>query len=291
MTALSWDAAADRKWETGVEKGVLYIPNGAGVYDNGFAWNGLTSVTESPTGAEVTKTYADNIIYGSLVSVEEYEGTIAAYTYPDEFLPCDGFYAPSEGVAVGQQPRQSFGFCYRTKVGNAVTAELGYKLHLVYGALATPSEKEYATINDSPESIEFSWDFTTTPVPVTGRKPTSILIIDSTKVSGADLAELEAFLYGTVGTDPSLPAPNSVLAIFAGALTPVTPNAPTFNGTTDVITIVATTGVEYYNAATGAVMATGAQPAITVPTLVKARPLATYKFNALVDDEWLFDPA
>lgn len=286
MTALTWDAAADRKWETGVDRGVLYIPNGSGVYDNGYAWNGLTTVTESPTGAEVTKTYADNIIYGSLLSVEEYEGTIAAYTFPDEFAPCDGFYSPDPGVMVGQQERQVFGFSYRTRVGNAITPELGFKIHLVYGALASPSEKEYATVNDSPEAIEFSWDFTTTPVPVTGRKPTSLLVIDSTKVSPADLAELEAFLYGTVGTDPSLPPPDDVLAIFAAALTTATPTAPTYNSTTDIVTIPSVTGVIYYTDADGD-LPSGDYGPITGNVVIKARPDTGYKFPAVVDDDWL----
>lgn len=292
MAVLTWDAVGERFYETGVDHGVLYIPNPSGVYDTGYAWNGLTTVTESPTGAEVTPTYADNIKYLSLISLEEFEGTIEAYTYPDAFAACDGSAEPETGVLVGQQPRQTFGFSYRTRLGNDVEKEeYGYKLHLVYGALASPSEKAFATISDSPEAIDFSWDFTTTPVPVTGLKPTATLVIDSTKVAPADLAELEAFLYGTVGTDPSLPSPDAVIAIFAGALTLATPTAPTFVGATDVITIPSVTGVIYYNGATGVTYTSGAQPAITVITIVKARPATGYKFPAIVDDEWVFDPA
>jgi len=286
MTALVWDGAGTRKWETGVDKGVLYIPNGSGVYDIGYAWNGLTTVTESPTGAEVTKTYADNIIYGALLSVEEFEGTIEAYTYPDEFAVCDGFFVPDQGVMVGQQPRHVFGLSYRTRIGNDVTPELGYKLHLVYGALASPSEKAYATVNDSPEAIAFSWDFTTTPVGVTGQKPTSVIVIDSTKVSPSDLAELETFLYGGVGTDPSLPSPDAVLAIFSGALTTATPTAPTYNSTTDIVTIPSVTGVVYYTDADGD-LAAGSFGPISANVLIKARPASGYKFPLVTDDDWL----
>lgn len=289
MSVLLWDAPGQRFYETGVDHGVLYIPDNSGAYVNGYAWNGLTTVTESPSGAEVTNTYADNIKYLSLISLEEFEGTIEAYTYPDEFAACDGSVEVELGVLVGQQPRQMFGFSYRTRLGNDIEKEeYGYKLHLVYGALASPSEKAFATISDSPEAIDFSWEFTTTPVPVTGMKPTALIVIDSTKVAPADLAELEAFLYGTVGTDPSLPAPDAVIAIFAGALTEVTPTAPTFDSGTDIITIPSVTGVEYK--INGVVVASGAQPAITVNTLVTAHPLATYKFPAVVDDEWMFDP-
>lgn len=293
MTALTWDALADRRYETGVDRGVLYLPDEAGVYDNGYAWNGLTTVTESPTGAEATPTYADNIKYLNLISVEEFGGTIEAYTYPDEFAQCDGSATPEPGVTIGQQRRRTFGLSYRTKVGNALDDELGYKLHLVYGALAAPSEKAYATVNDSPEALDFSWEFTTTPVPVgtiggTTYKPTSILVIDSTKVDAGALADLEDFLYGTVGTDPSLPTPAAVVAIFAGAgLTTATPTEPSFDGGTNTITIPTVTGVTYYiddeAVAAGDIV-------ITVNTLVKARPNTGYRFPAVVDDEWVFVP-
>lgn len=289
MAVLVWDAPGEKKFELGVDHGVLYIPDSGGAYVNGYAWNGLTTVTESPEGAELTPQYADNIKYVVLQSIEEFKGTIEALTYPDEFGQCDGSAEPEPGVFVGQQTRKAFGFSYRTLIGNDVAGQsYGYKLHLVYGAMAMPSEKAYATISDSPEAITFSWEFDTTPVPVTGLKPTSVLTIDSTKVAPADLAELENFLYGTVGTDPSLPPPDAVIAIFSGALTEVTPTAPTFNSTTDIITIPSVTGVEYY--INGELRASGAQPAITENTLVTARPATGYKFPIPVDDEWLFDP-
>jgi hypothetical protein len=217
MAPLTWDQVGDKVFETGVDRGVLYIPDAAGVYNAGFAWNGLTTVTESPSGADANPSYADNIKYLNLISAEEFGGTIEAYTYPDEFAQCDGTVTPQPGVAVGQQSRKQFGLCYRTKVGNDVDGvDFGYKLHLVYGALAAPSEKAYATINDSPEALSFSWDFTTTPAPVTGYKPTSLIIVDSTVVDPADLASLETLLYGAAATPAALPTPDAVIALFAG---------------------------------------------------------------------------
>lgn len=215
---LSWDGVGQKLYESGVDQGVLYIPNGSGVYDTGFAWNGLVSVTESPSGAEPNPQYADNIKYLTLLSAEELGGTIEAFTYPDAFGACDGSVEPQTGVAIGQQTRSTFGLSYRTKIGNDVDgADHGYKLHLLYGALVSPSEKNYQTINESPEAITFSWEFTTTPAPVTGYKPTALITIDSTKVQLADLQALEALLYGdSVGpTQPALPTPDEVLAIFA----------------------------------------------------------------------------
>ena len=215
MAVLTWDQVGERFYETGVDHGVLYIPT-AGVYDSGVAWNGLISVTESPSGAEPSPQYADNIKYLNLLSTEEFGGTIEAYTFPDEFAQCDGTAFPKEGLAVGQQTRKTFGLSYRTKIGNDSDGQdLGYKLHLVYGALAAPSEKAYSTINDSPEAVTFSWEFTTTPVEVTGLKPTALLTIDSTKVASADLTALEALLYGTQLKEPSLPLPDAVIALFA----------------------------------------------------------------------------
>jgi hypothetical protein len=215
MPPLTWDQVGEKLYETGVDRGVLYIPNASGVYASGFAWNGLTTVTESPSGAEPSAQYADNIKYLNLVSAEEFGGTIEAYTYPDEFAQCDGTFSPAPGVAVGQQGRKQFGLSFRTRVGNDVDGtEFGYKLHLVYGALAAPSEKAYATINDSPEAISFSWDITTTPVPVTGRKPTSLIVVDSTVVDPGDLASLEALLYGAAATPAALPTPDAVIALF-----------------------------------------------------------------------------
>ena len=217
MAALTWDDVGDKIYETGVDHGVLYLPDQAGVYNTGFAWNGLTTVTESPTGATPSAQYADNIKYLNLVSAEEFGGTIEAFTYPDEFAQCDGTALPSPGVAVGQQIRKMFGMSYRTKVGNDIDGmDYGYKLHLLYGALAAPSQKAYATVNDSPEAIAFSWDVSTTPVPVTDYKPTSLIVVDSTVVDPADLAALEDLLYGAGATEAALPTPDAVLALFAG---------------------------------------------------------------------------
>lgn len=213
---LVWDAVGERFYETGVDKGALYIRNNLGAYANGYAWNGLTGVTESPSGAEASPQYADNIKYLNLVSVEEFGGTIEAFTYPEEFALCDGTAVPEAGVYLGQQGRRTFGLTYRTRKGNDVAGnDLGYKLHLVYGALAAPAEKAYTTINDSPEPITFSWEFSTTAVPVTGQKPTALITIDSTKVDADGLGELEAALYGDADTAPRLPLPDEVIAFFA----------------------------------------------------------------------------
>ena len=209
-----WDKTGERFYETGVDRGVLYVQDDQGNYPKGVAWNGLISVTESPTGAEPTPLYADNIKYLNLTSVEEFEATIEAYTYPEEFEECDGSAELAPGITIGQQPRKAFGLCYRTKLGNDLEGDdYGYKLHLIYGAKAAPSEKGYETINDSPDAITFSWDITTTPVPVTGFKPTSILVIDSTKVDHDTLVELEEILYGSEEEDARLPLPDEVLAI------------------------------------------------------------------------------
>lgn len=218
MPVLVWDKVGERLYETGVDHGVLYIPDATGVYATGVAWNGLTTVTESPSGAEATAQYADNIKYLNLISAEEFGATIEAFTYPDEFAPFDGLAVPVDGVIVGQQPRKMFGLSYRTRLGNDVEGEeYGYKLHLVYGCVAAPSEKAYNTINDSPEAITFSWEVSTTPVPVTGHKPTSLIVVDSSVVDPADLTALEAELYGdaTAGV-ANLPSPDEVIAIFSG---------------------------------------------------------------------------
>jgi hypothetical protein len=215
MPALTWDQVGERLYETGVDRGVLYLPDETGVYNSGFAWNGLTTVTESPAGAEATPTYADNIKYLNLISVETFGATIEAYTYPDEFAECDGTATPNPGVAVGQQPRKTFGLSYRTQLGNDVDGtDHGYKLHLVYGCTAAPSEKAYATINDSPEAITFSWEVSTVPVPVTDLKPTSLIVVDSTVVDPTALASLEALLYGNGATEAALPTPDAVIALF-----------------------------------------------------------------------------
>lgn len=285
MAKLAWDTVGERFYETGVDRGVLYIPDNAGVYNTGYAWNGLVSVTESPSGAEANAQYADNIKYLNLVSAEEFGATIEAYTYPSEFAQCDGTATPSAGLAIGQQSRKTFGLAYRTRIGNDLAGtDLGYKLHLIYGALAAPTEKAYSTINDSPEAITFSWDITTTPVDVTGFKPTAQLTVDSTKVSSTKLAELEALLYGTDGVEPKLPTPNEIIALFAGSVTEVEPTAPTYNSTTKVITIPTVPGVVYK---IGGVVKTGTVT-ITKDTVVTAEPASGYKFPAVTDNDWLF---
>lgn len=218
MTALVWDDAGKRFYETGVDRGVLYPIDSVGEYPLGVAWNGLTGVTEAPSGAEPTALWADNIKYLTLLSAEELGLTIEAYTYPPEFAACDGSEAAVLGTYLGQQSRKQFGLCFRTKVGNDVDGEEhGYKLHLVYGCLASPSEKAYQSINESPEAITFSWEVSTTPPAITGGyKPTSLIIIDSRTADAAKLAALELILYGDTGVDPELPLPNAVIT----AMTP-----------------------------------------------------------------------
>lgn len=209
---LTWDETGDRLYETGVDHGVLYPVDSNGAYSNGVAWNGLSTVTETPSGAEATNIYADNIKYLELRSLEEFGGTIEAYTYPDEFAECDGSAELTPGLIAGQQPRKPFGFSFRSRLGNDVDKdEHGYKLHLIYGAMASPSERSYATINDSPEAITFSWEFTTTPVTLAGHKPVSCLTVDSTKVDSTKLKSLEDKLYGTVSAAPYLPLPAEVI--------------------------------------------------------------------------------
>lgn len=209
--ALVWDAAGERLYETGVKKGVLYVQGDDGKYLKGVAWNGLTGVTESPSGAEANAIYADDMKYLNLYSAEEFGATIEAYTYPDEFAECDGSAELTKGVNIGQQKRKAFGMCYRTVLGNDITGEdYGYKLHIIYGAMASPSEKAYATINDSPEAITFSWEITTTPVNVAGLKPTASLVIDSTKADLTKLTALETILYGSKSVDPRLPLPDEI---------------------------------------------------------------------------------
>lgn len=216
MSKLTWDNTGERLFETGVKNGVLYPIQADGKYTKGVAWNGLISVTESPSGAEATALYADDIKYVNLLSNEEFGATIEAYTYPDEFAECDGSGTLAEGVTVGQQKRKVFGLCYKTTIGNDVDGnDHGYKLHLVYGCLAAPSEKAYSTINDNPDAITFSWEVTTTPVNVTGFKPTSQITIDSTKVDQAKLTKIEDLLYGTAEKEPSLPLPDELAAVFA----------------------------------------------------------------------------
>ena len=217
MAKLVWDESGKRIYETGVQKGVLYVQNESGQYPKGVAWNGLTAVTESPSGAEATPLYADDIKYLELRSAEEFGATIEAYTYPEEFEACDGSASLAKGVSIGQQDRKAFGLCYRTVVGNDVQGNShGYKLHLIYGAVASPSEKAYATVNDSPEAVTFSWEITTTPVEMEGFKPTASITIDSTKVDSSKLQQLELKLYGDTSSEPELPLPSEIKTMFEG---------------------------------------------------------------------------
>ena len=211
MSKLVWDQSGKRLYETGVDHGVLYPIQTGGVYSKGVAWNGLTAVTESPSGADVNDIYADNMKYLGLVGAEKFGATVEAYTYPDEFAECDGSVELVKGATIGQQNRKVFGMVYRTVIGNDVDGnEHGYKLHLIYGATAAPSEKAYNTINEDPEAITFSWELSTTPVNVTGHKPTASLTIDSTKADPTKLAELEKILFGDTETEPRLPLPDAI---------------------------------------------------------------------------------
>lgn len=291
MTALTWDQTGQRFYETGVDRGVLYMPDVTGAFTNGVAWNGLTAITESPTGAETNPQYADNIKYLNLFSAEDFNLTLEAFTYPDEFAQFDGTWIAYPGVYVGQQARKPFGLSYRTRLGNDLASEeYGYKLHLIYNCLASPSEKSYNTINDSPEAITFSWEISTNPVTVTGKKPTALITIDSSKVMPANLTVLENALWGTGGTDPRLPMPDEVISMFAGSLTSVIATAPTFVSGTGVITIPTVTGVRYRRADTGAIVtgtvtisgAAGSYLTIT------AEALTGYILSPASDDDWTF---
>lgn len=211
---LKWDQIGEKTYETGVSNGVLYVQKGNGSYDNGVAWNGISAVTESPSGAEPTAIYADNIKYFELTSAEEFGATVEAYTYPDEFAECDGSAEVADGVMIGQQDRKAFGMAYKTIVGNDTEKNAhGYKLHMIYGATAAPSEKGYSTVNDSPEPITLSWELSTTPVEVTGHKPTATLVIDSTKAVPEKLKALEDILFGSDESEARLPMPNEVISL------------------------------------------------------------------------------
>lgn len=211
MAKLVFNQVGERLFETGVKNGVLYVMGDDDTYGNGVVWNGLTGVTEKPTGAEATNLYADDVKYVVIQGAEEFEATIEAYTYPEEFEECDGSAALVEGVNVGQQARKTFAFCYKTSLGNDTQGQnFGYKLHIIYGCKAKPSEKSYSTINDSPEAVTFSWDISTTPVPVEGMNPTATLVVDSTRVSPENMKKLEDKLYGTESEEPTLPLPNEV---------------------------------------------------------------------------------
>lgn len=214
---ITWDKSGERYYETGVKRGVLYVMD-KGAYGNGVAWNGLTAVTESPSGAEASPMYADDIKYLNLYSAEEFAATVEAYTYPDEFAECDGSAEIAPGVTIGQQKRKTFGMCYTTVIGNDTDGnDYGYKIHIIYGANAAPSEKAYATINDSPEAITFSWELTTTPVEVAGHKPTASLTIDSTKTTPEKMKSIEDILYGTESQEPRLPLPSEIAELLKAA--------------------------------------------------------------------------
>lgn len=287
MTKLLWDVVGERTYETGVDRGVLYVRATDGTYPTGVAWNGLTTITEAPTGAAVTPQYADNIKYLNLVSVEQFDGTVEAFTYPEEFAACDGTQEPEIGVAIGQQTRKVFGLCYRTRKGNDVAGtDLGYKVHLVYGALAAPSQKAYATVNDTPAAIAFNWAISTVPVDVPGFKPSATLTLDSTKVDATALAALELILYGDVGVNPRLPLPTEVLALFSGTITTITPTVPTYVNGTHTLTIPTQAGVFY--TANDLPITAGAH-VVAADQLVKAHPQPGFVFTPGVDDDWWFD--
>ena len=216
MAKLEFNTVGERLFETGVKKGVLYVMNDSGTYENGVVWNGLTGVTEKPTGAEATNLYADDIKYLVLYGAEEFEATIEAYTYPEEFEQCDGSASLTTGVNIGQQSRKSFAFCYTTALGNDTQGQdHGYKIHIIYGCKAKPSEKAYSSINDNPDAITFSWDITTTPIPVTGMKPTATVVIDSTRVESTKLKKIEDKLYGTTTEEATLLTPDQIKTLLA----------------------------------------------------------------------------
>lgn len=287
MTELAWDGTGERFYETGVDHGVLYLPDDTGAYPDGVAWNGLTTLTESPGGAAATAQYADNIKYLNLISAETFDGTIEALTYPDEFEQFDGLATPQPGVLVGQQSRKAFGMCYRTLKGNDVDGnDLGFKLHLVYGVTVSPSQKAYGTVNDTPAPIAFSWAFTTTPVAVTDLKPTALIIIDSTEVDGAALADLLTVLYGGVSTDPRLPLPDEVIALFGTTPTEVLATEPAFDSGTNTITIPTVAGVAYQ---VGGVTQSAGALVITEDTIVTAVATGVHYLNPDHVNVWEFD--
>lgn len=284
MSKLEWDKTGERFFETGTSHGVLYKANAQGVYDSGYAWNGLTAVSKSPSGAEATAIYADNIKYLNLVSAEEFAGTITAYSSPVEFDECDGSISPVPGVSIGQQTRRPFGFSWQTKIGNDLDGQdHAYKIHIIYNALAAPSERAYATVNESPEAMELSWEVTTTPVDAgAGYKPTATVEIDSRLVPAAKMKLLEDRLYGTTGTPASLPLPAEIYALVGQTVTVVTPTKPTQSG--NVVTIPDVTGVIYTilgETVTGEVN-------IESDVLVVARPATGYTFPDVTDNDWLF---
>ncbi|HMS83617.1 MAG TPA: hypothetical protein PKD12_08205 [Nitrospira sp.] len=290
MAPIVWDAVGARFYETGVDQGVLYDRQADGTYTNGVAWNGLTTVTESPSGAESNKQYADNQVYLNLLSLEQFGGTIEAFTYPTEFEKCDGSII-TNGVSVGQQPRATFGLAYRTKFGDDVAGDSGgYKIHLLYGCLAAPSEKAFATINDSPEVVTFSWEVSSTPVAVAGKSPTSVLVINSRTAVPARLTALLDILYGTSAT-PRLPLPDEVATIMGTGVTNVDlgipANQPSYVSGTHIITLPAVTGVQWK--INGVNKSSGAQPALTVGQVANVLATPTSGYNIIGDTDWVFN--
>lgn len=293
MTKLEWDKVGERKYETGVSNGVLYSPNAQGIFPagSGVPWSGLTAVTESPSGAESTKVYADNIAYLNLISAEDFNATIEALMSPPEFDKHDGTASPVLGLTIGQQARTPFGFSWQTRIGNDLQAQdFGYKVHIVYGATAAPSEKNYATINDTPEAMPLSWELSTTPVNVPGFKPSAKLTLDSTKIPANVMTQILDILYGTAGIDARLPQPSEIIQLLAGTSTEVVPTAPTGTAA-GLITIPTVTGVRYRRADTGAAVTGTVQipGAIGSSLLITAEALdGTYRFKAGEDDDWKF---
>ena len=290
MAVLVFDDTGNRQFETGVDKGVLYILNTENsLYDTGYAWNGLTEIKEKPAGAGANPAYADNIKYLNLLSAETFSGEISAFTYPDAFGQCDGTTEPYSGVLVGQQGRAVFGLSYRSQIGNDVSSLAGYKLHLVYGALASPSEKDYQTINNSPNGVTFTWAFDCSGITTTSYGTVSLLTIDTTKVDSTALTNLENYLYGTSGTNPSLPSPDAVVALFSGTVTTIDfaeLTIPTISA--NVITLYAVTGVTWY--VDGVEHATGALAAMTSGQshVITAVTNTGYAFVPPIVTSWLF---
>lgn len=288
--ALTWDELDKRYFETGVDHGVLYHQTG-GVYNDGEAWNGLTTVTESPSGAESNKQYADNIPYLNLFSAEEFGATIECFTAPDGFLTYDGVAKTANGLQIGMQSRPVFGFSWRTQKGNALDEDLGYILHLAYGLQASPSEKTRTTKNDSPEPVTFSWAITSTPVAVPGYKPTAVVHIDSTDpdVSAENLAALEEILYGKPGVAPRLPLPAEVDAILGTGVIDVTPDALVYNSGTHTITYAAQTGVVFKREDTGATVSANIVLTAGQSLIITAHPASGYNFDGVFVDRWLYE--
>ena len=293
MTRLAWDKVGERFYETGVSNGVLFLTNATGQYTNGVAWNGLTGVTASPSGAESTKQYADNIAYLNLTSAEEFGGTIEAFQSPVEFDECDGTAKPVPGIAVGQQTRKPFAFSWQTIVGNDTEGQdHAYKIHVAYGAQAAPSEKAYATVNDSPEAITLSWTFTTTPTPITpelvvnGRalKPTAYLSFDSRDFTEAKMQELKDVLYGTPTQNPRLPSPRELIDLMQSTLTESEPEAPIFDDVDNTLAIPNTTGVVY----TINGIPVSDEITLTESTVVYAVPAVGYKFPPVTQTQFVF---